>query len=781
MKDRPDSEPGSNLPLPFQGPSTQLAPRQPQHVFYPEDDESISLEHYLNVLLRRRLLLVAVVLTIVVLAALQVLTTTPMYTATARLQIDPEGAKIVPFQEVAGSEMAGGWFMEDYMWTQTENLRSHSLALRLVDKLDLTDDQIFNAKVNPGVLVTIKRALFKLARLPFALGGRGADSSQPTQADENSAAANSLMAGVTAQPIRNTRLIEVSYTGPDTEQAALVVNTLSEEFIEQHLEGKFNATNRATDFLGKQLEDLQIKVERSEQQLLDYAQRNNIVNLSERETIARKRLADLSDDLTEAQAEKIEFEARYDASRSASVDQFPASLKNEAIRSLEKRISETKSELAGYSSRYGPEWPAVKETRLEIQELESQIADERRRALTSARQDYELARDRHDKLETAVAEQRVRFDDLNERSIQYNILAREVESNQELYDGLLQRMKEAGVAAGLRTSNIRIADLAETPSTRSSPRRTRTLMLAAILGMFLGTGLIFLLEALDNTLKSSDDVTQHLGLPALGVVPSLDTIEGGSRKTRWPLSRNSSNGHPHLIYDEGTMPGARALEAYRSLRTALLLSHGEKPPQTMLVTSALPGEGKSTTVANTGIALAQTGARVLIVDLDMRKPSLGEAFSVNAEQGMSTFLSGNSDLSSQIHEAGLPNLFLVPAGPKAPNPAELIGSKRMATGMQLMEEYFNYVVIDSPPVLELSDALVISRYVDGVILVARGEKTPRKAVQKAGEHLLGVGAKLLGVLVNNVRLDHSGYGFYGSMGGYLDRYSPQTDKSQRSA
>jgi capsular exopolysaccharide synthesis family protein len=249
----------------------------------------------------------------------------------------------------------------------------------------------------------------------------------------------------------------------------------------------------------------------------------------------------------------------------------------------------------------------------------------------------------------------------------------------------------------------------------------------------------------------------------------------------WPLPAREVVGYPRLIYDEGKLPHARALEAYRSLRTALLLSHSGKPPQTILVTSALPGEGKSTTAANTAIALAQTGARTLIVDLDMRKPSLDEAFGIAAEQGMSTFLSGMSDFSSQIRETGLPNLLMVPAGPRAPNPAELIGSKRMATGMQLMREYFTYVVIDSPPVLELSDAMVVSQYVDGVIVVARGGRTPRKAVQRASDQLLQVGAKLLGVLVNNVRPGQSGYNYYGSMGSYYERYYSDSESNQRTA
>jgi len=460
--------------------------------------------------------------------------------------------------------MAGGWFLENYMWTQTENLRSDEAALRVVKRLDLQDNAAFTRKTSPGALVLLKGALFKLARLPFGFGGEETRANEPTIEQRQAAAASRMAGSVRAEPVRNTRLISVTYTGPDAALAAQIANTLTEEFIEQHLEGKYDATTRASDFLRSQLDELQIQVEQSEQKLLDYAKRNNIVNLSERETIARKRLADLSDELTQAETELITQKARYDAASQGSVSEYPEILKSEGIRRLEQKLSEAKSKLAGFSSRYGPEWPAVKETRLEIEELENQLLTEKRRALHGARQDYELAQSRYEKLSTAVDQQRALVDDLNESSIQYNILQREVDTNKELYEGLLQRLKEAGIAAGLRSSNIRIADTAKKPTSRSSPRRARTLMLALILGLFVGTGTVFLIEALDNTLTSSDDVTQHLGLPALGVVPSLGVREKAHERFRLPFAEPKPRNKPHLVAGADDVQQARALEAYRS-------------------------------------------------------------------------------------------------------------------------------------------------------------------------------------------------------------------------
>jgi succinoglycan biosynthesis transport protein ExoP len=778
MTDLPEREPGRNLPLPFHG-GENLPARQRVPIHYLDEEESISLEHYLLILRRRKWMLAAIAATFVVLAALQVFTATPMYKATARLQIDPESSRVVPFQEVAASEMAGGWFMENYMWTQTENLQSRDIAVRVVERLDLANDLSFGQPTSPGALLQLKAVLYKIARLPLALS---ATERRPEGAGEEETAllASRLQAGVEAKPVRNTRLIEVSYTGPDPQLAARIVNTLSEEFIEENLEGKYDATTRASDFLRQQLEDLQVQVERSEQELLDYAKRNNIVNLSERETIARKRLADLSDELTVAETELITDRAQFEAAEEASLDGLPEALKSDAIGRLEQQLSAARSKLASFSGRYGPEWPAVKEIRLEIEDLERQLLAEKRQALDGTRQEFEFAQDRYDKLTEAVEKQRALVDTLNESSIQYNILQREVDSNEELYQGLLQRLKEAGVAAGLRSSNIRIADTAKPPRGRSTPRRSRTLLLALVLGLFVGTGTVFLVEALDNTVKSSEDVTQHLGLPALGVVPTLDGT--GAARGRWPRADSGKKTRPHIVQGAAELHRARSLEAYRSLRTALLLSHSGNPPQVILVTSALPGEGKSTTAANVAVALAQTGSRTLLVDLDMREPKLAEAFGICAEQGMTTFLSGNSDVSSQIHEAGVPNLFVVPAGPRAPNPVELIGSERMFTGMLLMREYFTYVVIDSPPILELSDALVASPHADGVILVTRGGKTPRKMVQRAADSLRQVGAKLFGVLVNDVAIEKTSYGYKGYSSAYFDRYHQRdNDSSQRSA
>ncbi len=758
-------EQGPKLPQRYGQPTALARFQQPAPQIQPFDEESISLADYLHILVRRKWLLIAVACTVLAVAFVQVFTTTPLYRAVVSLQVDPEDAKVLPYEEIA---QAGGTLgKEEYLMTQAEKLKSRSLARRVVQTLQLSTQPDFTKPTRKGFLLDLVSGVTGATR---RLLGTKIDAA----ATEN-ALIDRLSGHLNVRPLRRTRLIKVSYDSPDPKLAAKIANSLAEEFIGQHLESKFESTTRATEFLAKQLDELKIKVEQSEESLIRYAQAKNIVNVNERETINRKKLADLSDELTQAESELITQTARYEAAARANLATFPEALKSQQIRDLDMLLAQRERQLAGLSGRYGPGWPAVRDLNLEIKELRNQLEIEKRQAIAAASAEYRLARDRRDRLTTALNEQRQTVDRLNEDSIQYHYLERDAESNKELYDGLLQRLKEAGVSAGLKSSNIQVADEASVPRTSASPKKTRSLLLAMVFGLFLGAGAVFLAEALDNTIKNAEDVVQQVGLPALGVVPSLST-DGQSRQGYLLRRPRQGQAPTSPILASGDSKGlrGRAWEAYRSLRTSLLLSHSGKPPQVILVTSALPGEGKTTTAANTAMAMAQTGARTLVIDLDMRKPALTETFGLTTNGGMSTYLSGNCDLNSQIQQTGVPNLFLLSAGPPAPNPPELLGSPRMANGLKLVREYFTHVVIDSPPTLELSDTLVLASSVDGVILVARSGKTPRQALKKAGDHLLRVGGQILGVLINDVDVRQSEYGSYGygSYGGYDSYFSP---------
>lgn len=762
MSDLIHGEEGHNLPQLYtsRAEPTGLQPYRPPSPFF--EEEGRSLEQYMQMLRRRKWLLLSVAVTVVLLTAMQVFTATPLYKATTKVQIDPEDPNILPYKQVDSSGPQMG--SEEYLWTQAEKLQTRDLARRVIDTLKLADNETFTEPVRQGALLDLVR--YARSGLSHLFGGGG------TGDETTSALTDKFLGHLDVNPVHNTRLISVSFESPDPKLSAQITNTLAESFIEQHLEGKFEATARATDFLEKQLQSLQVKVEKSEEALLRYAQERNIVNISDRESIARKRLADLNDQLTAAKGELIAQQSRYAAVENATNGEFPEILKTESMGNLEGRLSTMENDLSGLSSSYGPEWPAVKKLRSQIAELRQQLASQEREAVSETRQQYELAQRRYTDLESATSEQRKLVDKLNEDSIQYNILKREADSNKALYQELLQRLKEAGVSAGLRSSNIRVADQADVPRFAASPKKARSIVLGLFLGLFVGIGAVLLAETLDNSVKTVDEMSEVYGLPVLGVVPHFRLTDGhkGLRKAL-TLRRNEPE-RPILVAADGNGNGHRmpqAIEAYQSLRTSLLLSHSGTPPQTILVSSSLPAEGKTTTAANTALALAQSGMRTALVDLDLRKPAVDRLFGVPSELGMSTFLSGNSDLSSQIIRTAYPNLFVVPAGPQAPNPAVLIGSERMTDALQLLGEYFTYVVFDSPPVLQLSDALLLSPHVDGVILVVRSSRTPRKALLRARSQILHAGGRLLGVVVNDVDQTELAYGYY-SYGAYYERY-----------
>ena len=762
------SEDGSLVPAPPAAPAVRSEPLAATLLqqIEPETDEGFPVARVLRLLAARRWLVLSVLAVVVLVAALQVLTTTPLYRSVAQIELEPETPNLLPGEMVPDVSLSPKG-REEYIATQARKLQTRSLARGVIERLDLANQPSFTEEPGKGFFVDRGRDLLALMRR--ILGGGAGPVDERVLVDR-------FLDQLGVQVVRNTRLVEVSFTSADPALSKTIVNTVVETFIEQSLASRFEATNTVADFLSEQLRDLESTVEASEQRLIEYARDNDIVSLNERETIDLEKLADLTDELTRVESELIEQRARYQWVLGATVDDFPKALADAPIQQLDDQAATLRRELAGLSSRYGPEWPAVKQLEREIREVDGQLRSAKQAAIDGAKSQYEVALDRFRRLSETADQQRRVVDQLNRDSIQYDILEREAATNKQLYEGLLQRLKAAGVSAGLTWSNIHLADPAVEPRRPAYPRRGLALAVSLVLGLFLGVGAAFAAEALDDTFNSAEEVAQTLRLPALGIIPVLEPSGEGTEL----VPEDGSGPTPIIAYAHARNFQDPSWESYRSLRTSLLLSHSGKPPQTIVVTSALPGEGKSTTVANTAIVLAQTGARTLVLDLDMRRPTMATLFGVSSKQGMSTFLTGNSDLSSLVQETSFPNLFLVAAGPAAPNPAELVGADRMREGLALLLDYFDYIVIDSPPCLEITDALVLAPMVDGVLMVVRASRTPRELVRKASDRMLRVGGKILGVLVNAADLRRSQYGYYH---GYYNSYygSDASGGSQRRA
>ncbi|RPJ62652.1 MAG: hypothetical protein EHM23_02710, partial [Acidobacteria bacterium] len=615
------------------------------------DDDSLDIRRYFQVLLKRKWLIGLVVGAVLLLVGLQSFTTTPLYRATARVQIDPESASILPYQPL--NESAERYLSSEiYLQTQLEILQSRALARRVVDRLNLANDPRFSVPVREGVVTSqlswLKRTVSNLRPGRSDAPKTGADESGAGR-DKNRDVLDTFRDRLEVAQVPNSRLVEIRWVSPDPTLAAAVSDTLAEEFIEQNLQTKFEANTRATEFLKKQLQDMKGKVEKSEQELVQYARENNIVNIGpDRGSIVLQTLEDLNRQMTTVEGELIGKTADYQAVRDATPENFPQSLRTPSISLLEERLFGLQQNLASLSAQFGSEWPAVIQVRQQIQEVEKQLQREKKETINRVQSEYRVAVNRRQMLLGALNRQKSEANQLNQDSIQYNILQREVDTNRQLYEGLLQRLKETGISAGMRASNIHVVDHAEVPETPYSPQRAGDLALGLGVGLFLAIGLAFLMEYLDNTLKTPEDMEQSLGLPSLGVIPAMADLPAGS--SRLLASRNESGDSKTGLPAPISPARFRVWEAYRSLRTSILLSHSGKPPKVIMVTSSVPGEGKTTTVANTGIVLAQTGARTLLIDLDMRKPALASTFGYNGNQGISAYLSGNGDLSSQIRQ-----------------------------------------------------------------------------------------------------------------------------------
>jgi capsular exopolysaccharide synthesis family protein len=723
---------------------------------------SFDAMHYLLIISKRRWLIAAIVFTVFVGVAVEVFTMTPTYRATVRIQIDPENANILPYQEVHASN-TNFLASETYLRTQHEVLSSNSLAKRVVRTLSLGTAPVFNTAVSNGFIsdrISFLKNMLKgllIVSPEEAVGG----------AVPEDLLVRRFLNGMEVLPIPATRLVGVSFQSHDAEFAAQAVNKLADEYIEYNLESKYEATRRAASFLQGQLMDLKVRVEKSEEELLAYARAHGILNIGDRQNLVQKKLADLSTELTRVEADLISKSAYNDAIKGSSAENFPDSLKNATLVNLEQRAFQLREKLANLSARFGNEWPDVIQVQNEINQADLQIQLVKDLALKQAETNYEIAVEHRQMLMNAFERQKILADHLNENSIQYNIIAREVGTNKELYEGLLQRLKQAGISAGLRSSNVNIVDYAEIPRTTFAPRKTVSLGLGLILGFVLAVGVVFLAENLDKTIKTPDQAEALLTLPSLGVIPKM---ENGLGRLLLPAEGGVDQEGPVTINTD-----SKIWEAYRSLRTSILLSCSGQQPQIMLVTSTFSGEGKTTTASNTAIVFSQTGARTLLIELDMRKPRLANEFGLSKLKGMSSFLSGNSDLTSQIQKTKIPNLSLLTSGPIPPNPAELIGSERMSQALGILSQHFKYIIIDSPPVLSVTDARLLTSYVDGVILVVHGGKTNKNAISRASVHLQQVGAKVLGTLINNVNVESPEYSYYYNQ--YYDyQYYSQDEK-----
>jgi len=638
----------------------------------------------------------------------------------------------------------------DYYQTQYKILESRTLAKRVIQTLKLSEHPEFQPKPLTPFQQWKSNILKPMTGL-FTSSKKNAPSEKEiSENKKDTALIDQFLSKLKVEPIRNSRLVKVHFDSNYPELSAKVPNTLAVTYIQQSVESRFIATEQVKEWLTKQLEDLKAKVERADEALQAFGSKHDIISLEEKENVTMQRLTELNEVLTKAESERMAKEALYRQTKDKHFDALPSILENKLVMDLKQAYIQLEAQYMKLSETFKPEYPEMVRLKNQMQSIQRRMDVETNKIIAGIKNDYESNLRRESLIRQAFEQQKAKVMEMKEQGIQYNILKREADTNKELYKGLLQRMKEAGVSAGLTVSNIQVVDQAEIPTGSYKPNKKLNLLLAAVVGLFLGIGLAFFFEYLDNTVKSPEDVEQLIRLPSFGMVPEI-SYERKKRlaKASYPVEL-VTHGHPKSILSE----------AYRNIRTSILLSFSEKPPKKIVITSPNPSEGKTTTVINTAIALSQTGAQVLIIDGDMRHPRIHKIFNEENGAGLSNFLSGNSPLDSIIKKTEVPNLYYIPSGPIPPNPSELIGSKLFKVMMDSLGKKFDHIVLDSPPALGFADSVILSTTVDGVILVVLGGKTPRETLQRAKEVLHQVNAKILGVVINRVDIHRSGYGYY---------------------
>jgi len=728
--------------LPFDEPNRLPSP--PGYYYESSQEEKeVNLRDYWRVIQKRRWTIIAFFFIVLITTAVATFTMKPIYRATVTLQINKENPQIVDFKEI----FAVNTMDLDYYQTQYKILESRSLAKRVIQPLKLSE--------HPEFLKTpetpFQRWKADLQQSVTALFSSSPSNTGPSEAEKDTILINRFLKKLKVEPIRNSRLVKIHFDSNFPDLSARVPDELAAAYLQQTLEARFNATEQARDWLTKQLEDLKAKVERAEEALQAFGSKHDIISLEEKENVIIQRLNELNEILTKAEAERMGKEALYKQTKDRHFDSLPSILENKLIMDLKQVSIQIEAQYMKLSETFKPDYPEMVRLKTQMETIQKRLNNETEKIIASIKNDYESSLRRESLLRQSFEQQKARVMTMKEKAIQYNILKREADTNKELYKGLLQRMKEAGVSAGIMASNIQVVDKAELPTNPYKPNKRLNLILATVVGLFLGVGLAFFFEYLDNTIKTPEDVEQLIRLPSFGMVPDI------SSHRRRQLEKGAT--YPVELITHAH-PKSMLSEAYRNIRTSILLSFSERPPKRIAITSPNPSEGKTTTAINTAIALSQTGASVIIIDTDLRKPRIHKIFTEENGVGLSNFLSGNAGLEAIIKKTEIPNLYYIPSGPIPPNPSELISSNLFKSMLQSLDERFDHLVFDSPPVLGFADSIILSKFVDGMILVTTGGKTPRETLQRAKGMLLQVNAKILGVVINRVNIERSEYGYY---------------------
>jgi polysaccharide biosynthesis transport protein len=736
-------DPHRSMPMPAgMGGSTALMERHPlsnefyQYAPHPEPDDSLTLKELWHIILLRKWTIATFLLIAVVTTVIGTYLMTPIYRASSTLQIERDSLKVVQFQNVEPTESAAD---RDFYQTQYELLQSRSLAERVIDKLGLLSSPQLSKKESQSVSDWVEQSF------------TGEKASQAAKAiavkpeEAKSRAITRFLQFLRIEPIRNSRLVRVQFESPDPQLATRVVNSVTQSFIDINLERRMDSSSYAKDFLTERLTQVRAKLEDSERSLIEFARKAELLNIDDKKSVASQNMEDMNSALAKAELERIKFESIYAQlnSESAGVSQI---LESKVIQELKQFKSKLENEYQEQSQIYKPGFPKMVQLKSQIDDVDKKLEGEIRLIRSAAKAEFDAAKQRESALRGRLAAAKTEVLSTQGRSIQYNILKRDVDTNRNLYDGLLQRLKEVGVAGGVGINNISIVDKATTPLRPTKPNLGLNVAIAVLVGLIGGVLLALLFEHFDDTFKSPEEIERLLGTPIIGVIP-LPSKSDTLTKEQLALASHTD---PRSVFSE----------AYRSLRTALQFSTATGAPKVLHVTSSIAGEGKSTTSLNLAINFAQTGQSVLLIDGDLRNPSLHKHFGLDNSIGLSNHLVGNMEPENVTRLTTVPNLYFMPSGHLPPNPAELLSSQRMISLLDMAKQHFTHIIIDSAPVLGLADALVLANICDGTVMVVEANATRKGSAKNSAKRLRSVRAHLIGSLVTKYESIGDAYSYY---------------------
>jgi polysaccharide biosynthesis transport protein len=749
---------------------------------FDDEDGRIDFNQYWRTVHKHLSMIVAIFVGVTLLTVIRVLMETPLYTAQATILIKPGTPQIFGSQvqgQSSDSEDQSDYY-ETYNKTQYEILKSRSLAASAIKDDGLEKVlAVGGNQSSPGWLSSARMAVGHFIKGIF--GRSSSKKTLPAHSDRDSdgvssAAMGAYMGGLSIKPVTDTNLVNIVFTTPDGELSARLANAHAHAYIRQGIELHSQANEEAQKFLEAKLVDLKEKLQKSEYALNRYRRDQGIVpglmSLDGKETIVLDRLSELSKELTQAQVARLELEAKVQMIKNHQYDALPELHADKTINDLRSSDDELSTEYAGMAKEFKPNYPPLAQIQAKRDGIQHSIDQETRRVADSIESAYQEAQGKEDKLQEEMDKSRTHALGLNDAAVEYAILQREVDTNRDLYNSVLQRMKDVGLAAEARSSNVVIVDEAEPSTSPSSPKMSQSVLTSAILSLVGAVALAFLLEFLNNRLKTPEEVEQYLRLPNLAVVPVFSYVEDRGRESlkalrlakktaehQDSLPARAPRGHPRELVGASN-PYSVHGEAYRTLRTGILLSRAGAPPKLILMTSTTSGEGKTATSTNTAVLFAHTGAKVLLIDADLRRPRCHRVFGMDKEPGLTEVLTGGRAVFEMIRPTQVDGLSLLTSGSLPPNPTELLGSEKMKKILAELAASFDFIVLDSPPILPVSDSVLLSTIVDGVVVVVNSAKTAKQQIRVACARLKYARSKIFGVVLNKVNLQSPEYKYY---------------------